>query len=407
MSLPFKARIENGNLCSLQKREGMAEQAVRYLEYAIRQDKVEELERYLPLFDLAELRQDALDRLFVRFASEATKYGAKACMQALVRTWNDAFEVGTLSYEAWVFCTLAVPQEVLAFVLASAEDFDINLIATQLVSQPDLPQIIGLRRLVTVAGAQAFDLGQTEALVAKCKEEKLSEMEAVLGPVVAALKPEAPPPVWLRASADGLLSTEAWMERVDAVAETVASAPVPRLGLDEAVEQALAGLASEDPKRVEAEAVLRAAFQTMSDTERGMSLRGAFQDAQVLQLADVELLNRVLGQANPVVGADLGNDHECSKYGGCRMLLCLCMEAQAEEDEFIEGAWYTGACLGCHTRIAKPWHAVRQPLPGGGWQGCYCSTACMEPCAYDLMDTLLIQNLSDFLETTGIYDRSE
>jgi hypothetical protein len=385
----------------------MEQNAIKYLEHAIRQDKVEDLERYLPLFDLAELPQAALDRLFVRLAGAATGYGATACMRALVRTWNDAYETGTLSYEAWVFCTLAVPTEVLAFLLSSAEDFDVHVIATQLVGQPDLPQVIGLRRLIEVAGAQTFDPSTVQSLLQKAKEEKLAEMEEVLGALYAQLQPELGVPGWLRTAPEGLLTTSEWMERVDAVADATLGVDVPPLSLDDAVEQALSGLAPEDPKRADHTAILRAAFQTMTDAERGLALWGAFMDAQAIQLADVELLNRVLGQANPVVGADLGNDHECSRYGGCRMLLCTCLEAQAEEDEFYERDWFTGVCRGCHQRIAHPWYAVRQPLPGGGWQGCYCSTRCIEPYTYDLMDTLLLQNVADFLETTGIYDRSE
>ena len=73
-------------------------------------------------------------------------------------------------------------------------------------------------------------------------------------------------------------------------------------------------------------------------------------------------------------------DHSvCSKYGGCRMLLCN--EYANNDDDFeIEdhvSDWWTGRCDYCGCVIQKKQYALRMPVLEGGWQGCYCSLSCI------------------------------
>lgn len=39
--------------------------------------------------------------------------------------------------------------------------------------------------------------------------------------------------------------------------------------------------------------------------------------------------------------------------------------------------WFTGSCEKCEKRIRRRWHALRRPVPYGGWKGCFCSWKCI------------------------------
>jgi hypothetical protein len=182
---------------------------------------------------------------------------------------------------------------------------------------------------------------------------------------------------------------------------------MPTLSLDVALDLALAGVDALDPERPQAVATLRAALQSMTDTERYATLQPLHKNMEVMSLYEDKELQRIHGPANPLIGADLTIDDECSTYGGCRMLLCTCFEEDEEYEEERASDWYTGMCDGCDRSIAKRWYAVRFPLSGGGWKGCYCSTRCMRSQADTLLGTLLINNLDAQLIETGVYDRME
>jgi hypothetical protein len=73
----------------------------------------------------------------------------------------------------------------------------------------------------------------------------------------------------------------------------------------------------------------------------------------------------------------------CRSTGGCRMLSCECFDTNPEYDpDFTIDAfdWFVGHCIynACLRLIEKKHYAVRQPEPGGGWSGCYCSWQCAE-----------------------------
>lgn len=78
-------------------------------------------------------------------------------------------------------------------------------------------------------------------------------------------------------------------------------------------------------------------------------------------------------------GKLIAEDHECVKYGGCRMLLCKeygDFDLTAEETYLSD--WFTGKCDQCEKKIKFRNYCVRLPLYNGGWKGCYCSFPCMQ-----------------------------
>jgi hypothetical protein len=123
---------------------------------------------------------------------------------------------------------------------------------------------------------------------------------------------------------------------------------------------------------------------------------------------------REMGPLNSIydpqqAGSDL--DHICNKFGGCRMFTCVDFERDEVEDTMliaehqIPPQWYRGQCDECHRKIGRRHHAVRMPLPRGGWKGCYCSCECILASNKDPLTKALVCRLKDQLQTLGIRDR--
>lgn len=93
-----------------------------------------------------------------------------------------------------------------------------------------------------------------------------------------------------------------------------------------------------------------------------------------------------------------------NEEGGERMLLSNVYDYDEDEEEEYE--WFLGHCLSCALRIRRKQHALRLPVPGGGWRGCYCSPECATKAIeeYDLMTPRLLEVVVDDLYAIGIQD---
>lgn len=111
-------------------------------------------------------------------------------------------------------------------------------------------------------------------------------------------------------------------------------------------------------------------------------------------LGDDEEYFQMYGPANAIIGMQLGGEYICSKLGGCRMMTCNCFtkDDQNVDDEAFDDTdtdinyinsnikidWFINYCQQCGIRIRRRTHAIRKPLPYGGWSGCYCSSKCIK-----------------------------
>ena len=382
-------------------------QALRYLDLCIRQQASDELRLQLPVLGLGDAPQGTLDTLFVRFASVCYEYDSEECLTVLLEAWNDAFYTGTMDYEAYMFTLRALPNLVLQYVATHVPESSPGYFLEQLCANPQEPGVLdGIYRCITLFGVGAFQPSDVNTLRLRALESNQQEVAEALGQLWSEVMPDLAQPQWLMTPKDGLTTQDALSETADTLAEARTTTPMPTLSLEAALELALDGMDERDPERPQATSALRAALQSMTDTERYATLQPLHKNMEILSLYDDKELQRIHGPANPLIGADLTlADDECCLYGGCRMLLCTCFEEDQETEEERADDWYTGMCDGCDRAISKRWYAVRLPLSGGGWRGCYCSTRCMRPQADTLLQTLLINNLDAQLTDTGIYDR--
>ena len=115
---------------------------------------------------------------------------------------------------------------------------------------------------------------------------------------------------------------------------------------------------------------------------------------------------RVWGPENRFV------DRECvanpGNKGPCRMLQCLCRDAEENEGD-LPRDWFSGKCDSCNRIIQDLSHSVRYPVKQGGWKGCYCSFYCMSqtpPYQTNKEDNIRIKELEKKVKEVGIMDRS-
>ena len=101
--------------------------------------------------------------------------------------------------------------------------------------------------------------------------------------------------------------------------------------------------------------------------------------------------------------------HICERYGGCRMLLCNCVEGIDEElqgEELEDADWFKGRCDVCGIGIKSRRFAVRRARKCGGWSGCYCSFGCVKNMSnMDRMDKEIQDEIYYSLQTNLIYEK--
>lgn len=144
-----------------------------------------------------------------------------------------------------------------------------------------------------------------------------------------------------------------------------------------------------------------------TEKREGLELLGLAQDERLFQL---------LGPANPFAELEIDPDwpnDECVIFGGCRMLTCKHFPGDEEDDtprRYAED-WFTGECEACAKIITKRSHALRMPMIGGGWYGCFCvNLNCIIEAIYDKFREKnirnayyrLLANILDLLLTTKL-----
>lgn len=124
---------------------------------------------------------------------------------------------------------------------------------------------------------------------------------------------------------------------------------------------------------------------------------------------------REYGPVNTFYSYKPDDDDDCCKYGGCRMFLCneyedtddsgIQIDIMSIDEQQFDLHWFRGCCQVCDKPISNEHYALRMPLVGGGWKGCFCSEKCLLDSSFDKHTKFLIQNMMDQLQTIGIRER--
>ncbi len=113
----------------------------------------------------------------------------------------------------------------------------------------------------------------------------------------------------------------------------------------------------------------------------------------------------LFGPSNP----HYGSTREEMEYGGARMLLSGAYDYDDDNEDY-QLDWFSGYCWQCNLRIRRRWHALRRPVPHGGWKGCYCSFECLNEGIErsdtdEIVNRLLADIFEEQIENIGILDR--
>ena len=115
---------------------------------------------------------------------------------------------------------------------------------------------------------------------------------------------------------------------------------------------------------------------------------------------------RVWGPENSFLDRDCSSNPESK--GPCRMLNCMCRDAEENEGE-LPSDWFTGKCDNCNRIVEDMSHAVRYPVKCGGWKGCYCCFKCVSelpPYQMNKEDQVRLKSVQKRIDEIGIMDRS-
>ena len=123
-------------------------------------------------------------------------------------------------------------------------------------------------------------------------------------------------------------------------------------------------------------------------------------------------IERYCGPSNSILGTNCMSSF--TETGPCRMFQCICREFDDNDDEISydeninpQDVWFTGYCDICQKKIAKYRYALRFPIDGGGWLGCYCSFECIENTEVRPIyknDEFRINEIKNIIEICGIAD---
>lgn len=141
--------------------------------------------------------------------------------------------------------------------------------------------------------------------------------------------------------------------------------------------------------------------KVLNETLEKIDMESAEFGQDIQSILDKTLQNsskeecRIKGPVNPILGFDCISTNE-----PCRMFSCMC-----REDDDIE-EWFIGHCEICKKIIRHYRYAIRLPVVGGGFIGCFCGFDCLYKTDLPLGEDndRLIDDLQEILNTVGIQD---
>lgn len=279
-----------------------------------------------------------------------------------------------------------IPEDILKFVVKSVEESSYVVVIEELIQRNQGDEVEAARKAWNVFGEQPLDV--IKSLFESAKEAENISMMEYLGNLIDERNDFAPIPPWVK---DFNMKEEPKISGEIITIEDIDIEEIMKnfdyLGID--IEE-----------KEEAKKLIEAKIRIGTIKEK-KELFGEFLNRKKIEKLqdDIELF-RWFGPDNPFYGSSsrmfTGNEYDYDE----------------EEEKFED--WFTGACLNCHLRIRSRYHAVRIPMPFGGWSGCYCSIICLlkgiqemeyENKEVDLIVRMMAKVLEEELMTFGIQDR--
>lgn len=369
----------------------------------------------LSKFPIGKLNPEKSRSLLTRWLSVAAHLERETIIRLLLSVWDESIpqdEEWSMSTFVSLFLNRAFPDDLLATVVRFHPEQTFVSVCQDLlkggVGAREGADITPFIRAINIYGEQTNDIYRGLRELAQQMENLRSEEFFVAKMDETA--DFAPRPPWMISGE--LVSQQTLINDLPPIV-----IPPSHLSLEEGVTLLTSRLSDYgvDPEDFDrAQDVVRAQLAMATGAERRILLEPFVAQEKLASIADDVPHFQVLGPVNARVGVNLLDNHKCSKYGGCRMLLCDCFDTSnpyAFEEDLddldADRGWFTGVCDECHLRIQHPWLAVRRPLENGGWKGTYCSIECVKNglTSSNPLYRAMIANVERQLDEVGILDR--
>lgn len=374
----------------------LTEATLKYLSPEDLQELPPQLEHFLAQIPLSQLDAQYSEELLLKLLKVCHENGNAEALRQVLTCWRDANpQQELLPVESWLFRQTGLSVDFLKFLASSLPYRDFTGYLLGLKGFPQDEHIdLACRNLLLVFGPQEQSL--YASLRPKVNFRIRSHLE---GWMADQFQVYAPLPEWVKPVSGDPIPTH--QQLLDGIETRITEADVDALR----VGQLLEGLPGEsdstgpsyDPQRP-LPLITRRILRSILEARLG-------QDEELFRIAGPCHLGNLQGWL------DSRSDDPCLRYGGHRMLLCVC-QANIDEDgeplfEDLElVVWFTGRCDFCNRLIRELHHALRLPVTSGGWRGCYCSPDCLiKEADQDFATRDLALRYVGLLQTIGIYDR--
>ena len=314
---------------------------------------------------------------------------------------------------AEIFNSIAFSEELLAFTIKCRTDVTYVETVMELINfDDDVSLITAFNKVDTVFlkdyDVYAIDPNDYEiykSLLIKAEEIENTHAYNYLSEKIKQTSPLAPYPEWVNDYKIDL-TEEVTIDNVRSIIPEDNKFIIENLNTDKAVRLLIKGLEQYDievEQLEEAKSFITEKYvQADTDTKIEMLQPVLLQNRRIL-LQENDTIFRILGPVNPLAGRRLTDDHHCSIYGGCRMLLCDTLDYDDEDDEYID--YYDGNCDRCRRKIAERHHCLRIPGENGAWKGCYDTLECALESTNSIAEQELLKIVYEELMTIGIQKR--
>ena len=385
------------------------------------------LEKYISVLKFETMPWDIYTKMLIHCIKHS--YPNAETAKYILKTWDKNFSHEVLSFESYLFYELPIEDDLLTWVAREvwASEMAFTVIMTELIDidTGDKAKTAINRCITTLIGDLSAPTTYIDPKVSQhlldyaVQSEKVSNMDILIKLNSHAQKNNVvAKPQWVTKKDKKLKDWDTILKICDEIVEKEDKQNEKtnkKINTNEAVEilktrLSKAGIIPDKDTDEDYEEKLATIYNSIQPNQRKQLLEDIAEQNEVYERSDDYKLFRYLGATNVIAGADLSADHICCKFGGCRMLTCICLEQDDEyEDEDIYSVdalkWFSGNCDICQRGISAPHYAVRVPGLSGSWSGCYCSFEHAEQGCENSIERGMLAIYRENIEKYGIEDR--
>jgi len=342
-------------------------------------NKVDQLTALINRMPVNKLQPDVARKLLIKFLKTCQEYNRPSIVNILLTRWSEYLpEMETVSLKTQLFMDRQMNEytsdgvnDIMTFVALSDPSYTFGEAIVEMCQWDNSPEILyACQRAYDIFKPHSQDQKILNLLADQATFFKNDRVKDFLDEKIMISAPYAVVPDFVDNFIDGPVPEVVAPPEIEAP-------PFVMPPVDQAVQMLTEGLSfkgqSEVEQRQTIERVEKALINDVPEAER--LVEKAYHQEFQAGLAKNKNLFRLYGPANPFVDQDLTVGTPSSVYGGCRMFLYQLNNWDEEYQMYLD--WFDGACDQCLKRIRVRWHAVRRPLPHGGWVGTYCSWKCV------------------------------